>query len=507
MLSAIKRLIALRRLSQTVFISLFIYILWSTTYPLKGALPPETFFRINPLITIFTSISERIMIPGVFLSIIMLALTAVFGRFFCGWVCPLGTVMDVCSSIKKAKFRERDAANSKLRAVKFFILGVIAAASFVGLQIAWVFDPMGIMARFVSMNLIPIATSLMNTIFKILIRGFGLYGPLHDLYRSLKFSVLGVEVHFFSHSVSIFLFFAFICAMVIVVRRFWCRTLCPLGAIYSITARLAPLKLTVDDCEKCHVCKKECRMGAIKENLSYLQGECILCMDCIYNCPRKSMRFSWRKKDKKEVNSGPGGGDAGGGISRRQFITLLFSSAFLLGFKKNIIGIRRPRNVIRPPAALGERDFTDRCIRCGNCMKVCITNGLQPVMLQEGLGGIWTPHLVPEIGYCEYNCTLCGNVCPTGAIRRITAEEKKITRLGLAKIDQSLCVPWAQDKHCIVCQEHCPVSEKAIKLKKKIVGDETILMPYIDEVLCVGCGICQNKCPVRPVRAIRVSPV
>lgn len=139
-------------------------------------------------------------------------------------------------------------------------------------------------------------------------------------------------------------------------------------------------------------------------------------------------------------------------------------------------------------------------------MKVCITNGLQPDIFESGLTGIWTPKLVPEIGYCEYNCTLCGEVCPTGAIPKLPVEVKRKVKLGIAKIDQSLCWPWAEAKECIVCEEHCPIPDKAILLKEEKIGTQKILKPYVDEKLCTGCGICQTKCPVIPVRAIRVYP-
>jgi MauM/NapG family ferredoxin protein len=185
---------------------------------------------------------------------------------------------------------------------------------------------------------------------------------------------------------------------------------------------------------------------------------------------------------------------------------LIFSSIFISGYRVNKKNAAINHDVIRPPAALNEEEFLNRCVRCGNCMKVCITNGLQPTMFQSGLQGVWTPRLVPEIGYCEYQCTLCGNTCPTGAILSLSVEQKKAVKLGVAEIDRSICIPWAHNKDCIVCEEHCPISQKAIKLKGVKIGSRTIFRPYIDEVLCVGCGICQNKCPVRPRRAIEVAP-
>jgi Pyruvate/2-oxoacid:ferredoxin oxidoreductase delta subunit len=138
-------------------------------------------------------------------------------------------------------------------------------------------------------------------------------------------------------------------------------------------------------------------------------------------------------------------------------------------------------------------------------MKVCVTNGLQPVMLESGYQGIWTPQLVPEIGYCEYNCTLCGEVCPTGAIPRLGINKKRKFKIGVAEINENICIPYAGTEQCIVCEEHCPTPDKAIKTEEVIVDGKRILRPRVDKKLCIGCGICQNKCPVSPVRAIVVS--
>lgn len=499
-----KKLIFLRRVSQLSFLSLFVYILWSTTYPMTGPLPPSTFFSLDPLLVVMTSISQRVIVPGFLYSLGMLAIAAVFGRLFCGWACPLGAAIDIAGFTQRGKTVLPDQANSALSKPKFYMFMLILVTAIYGRQIAWACDPIALAGRFVSLNLIPAVTVTMNRVFIFLMRDVGISGSLRDLYRALKPSVLGVKAYYFSNAGIVLLYFLAVVAASLILRRVWCRALCPLGAMYALAGRSAPFHRIVDSCLVCGNCGKECRMGAIKDDLSYAQGECILCMDCVYACPTRGVRFGFGGP--RPAPKDPDGR----GISRGQFIALLFSSVASLSlFRAHRAGAAETsgtgyRSVIRPPAALEEEDFKDRCVRCGNCMKVCITNGLQPVMFESGYSGLWTPRLAPEIGYCEYKCTLCGNACPTGAIPAITLEKKMRTRLGVAEIDRSICLPWAQKKECIVCQEHCPVAEKAIGLETD--PSTGLQKPYIIEELCVGCGICQNKCPVRPVRAVTVSP-
>jgi len=191
------------------------------------------------------------------------------------------------------------------------------------------------------------------------------------------------------------------------------------------------------------------------------------------------------------------------GITRNQFLFIIFSSILSLGFKFKDL-FRKKNKFIRPPGSLNEDHFSDRCIRCGNCMKVCPTNVLQPVLFEGSMQNIWTPHLVADIGYCEYNCKLCTEVCPTGAIRKISLNKKRNAKIASSKIDKTICWAWNEKKNCIVCEEHCPVPSKAIKIKEELRNGIILKKPVVDEYLCIGCGICQNKCPVRPVRAIRI---
>jgi MauM/NapG family ferredoxin protein len=193
-------------------------------------------------------------------------------------------------------------------------------------------------------------------------------------------------------------------------------------------------------------------------------------------------------------------------MSRADFLVLLGSSLVL-----SACAPAKPPtalSVLRPPGALPENHFVDRCVRCGNCMKICPTNVLQPSMLESGLEGIWSPKMNFPASYCEGDCTLCGRVCPTGAIKSLTVPQKRLTKIGLAVVIRRLCVPWIKDTPCLVCEEHCPVPQKAIKIDYKLAANgKRIGRPVVDTKLCIGCGICENKCPVRPKRAIFTKPL
>ena len=496
-----RKLIVLRRLIQFFFLFVFVYIFWSITYPLHGIISPQVFFKTNPNIMVFTAIAERLLLPGIFFAIIIPVLTLILGRFFCGWVCPLGTLIDFAGALRGYREQTSDNFNKRSSLVKYFILIGILGASLFGIQVAWVFDPLVLMARFTLLNFIPTVTFLFNKVFIFLIKDMGFSGAVYDTYGSLKGSVSGIKVAYFSNASVILIFFIIILLSSTWVSRLWCRVFCPLGGLYSILARFSLLERIFKGCVQCGKCNTKCRMGAINEDSSYRKGECILCMDCVYICPPKVTKFMLKKKITDNVSK------IKKGITRKEFLLLLTGSFIALGFgKKKAIGKNAQGALIRPPGALKEKEFLSRCVRCGNCMKVCPTNVLQPSILESGLGGIWTPHLVNEIGYCEYTCTLCGNVCPTAAIPKMKVEEKQKTKLGIAKVDRTKCIAWAKNSQCLICEEYCPVADKAIKIENTKVNGTLVGRPVVDPALCIGCGICQNKCPIRPDRAIKVYP-
>jgi ferredoxin len=246
-------------------------------------------------------------------------------------------------------------------------------------------------------------------------------------------------------------------------------------------------------------------------------------MDCVTECPESvisvgfaplpsnASREGGRRKDER-ISSGASSfipHPSSFSLSRRH---LLQSAAFAVAgvglFKSAPSAWRDDTWLIRPPGAR-ENDFLNKCIRCAECTKVCPTGGLQPSLFESGLEGLWSPLLVSRIGYCDYSCNACGQICPTGAIPPLSLEQKRQQVIGIAYIDRDRCIPWASYRPCIVCEEMCPVPQKAVRLEQvDVVSPEGkpvhLQRPHVVHDLCIGCGICEYQCPLVGPAAIRV---
>jgi ferredoxin len=195
---------------------------------------------------------------------------------------------------------------------------------------------------------------------------------------------------------------------------------------------------------------------------------------------------------------------------------LLGASGFALlgGFVAytGLARFERDVRLVRPPGAAGDASVLELCTRCGQCMKVCPTNVIQPSLTKAGPEGLFTPEMDYRVGFCDWSCNECGKVCPTGAIMPLALEAKRQTKIGRAYIDKNRCIPWADYKTCMVCQELCPVPQKAIAFTEvEVVNpDGTTVKLGRPEVVpdrCIGCGVCENACPVVQESAITVRTI
>lgn len=459
--------------------------------------PVKIFLDFDPLILISVLFSSHILVRGFFFSLILIVITIFMGRVFCGWICPLGTLHNIVGAFNK---RENRIMGGKWFRLKYYILFFLLASSLFGLQLAGIFDPLSLLIRSLSLSIYPLFNYMVQATFEPIYRiDSGVLVAVSEIiYTGLKKVVLAFQQPYFYQGAFIGILFFVIMALNLFEKRFWCKYLCPLGAFLGILSRYSLLKKSISEgCTSCGVCQAVCSSAAIDD-----KRECMVCMNCDDICPEDAIKFGFGRSDVRTSFD----------LKRRNVIFAIIAGVFSVPFLRTTplsrMGNFNPK-LIRPPGALPEEEFLARCIRCGECMKVCITNGLQPTLFEAGLEGIWTPVLIPRVGFCEYRCTLCGQVCPTGAIKKLELKEKEKVKIGQAFIDSDRCLPYAHAIPCLVCEEVCPTSEKAIWTKMAMVrgreGEEVVLrQPKVDLRMCVGCGICEAMCPVVGSPAIYV---
>lgn len=500
-----------RRGIQLLCLALFFWLFRKTEYTGFGEIPDaaNAFFRIDPLAGAAAMLGAKsIIFPLLVPGLAVLALTFVLGRFFCGWVCPLGTILDGTSRL--ARFARRRAAGQArlagLRRARYAILFAILAGALFGLPLAGLFDPLAILVRGLALGVDPAASTLARAASDWAYRTgpAWLSSAADAAYGFLRSRVVPFQSHAFLLAGTSLAILLGVLALEFARPRFWCRYLCPLGALFSLAARKSLLRRKPSkSCPGCAQCAEDCRMEAFGAEGRMSPESCTLCMDCQVDCPHGIVSFGFGL---------PAAGAAPFEPSRRLFLGAAGASAVLAAaaaLDRRAAAAVRPLP-LRPPGVLDDAAFLDRCVRCGLCMKVCPTGALQPCGLEGGLAGIFSPKLVPRLGYCEYNCALCGEICPTGAIPRLAEAEKHEAVMGKAQFDTTRCLPYARGEPCIVCEEHCPVPEKAIQTREvettNVAGERVkLLQPYVVLERCVGCGICENKCPLQGAAGVRVQ--
>jgi len=491
-----------RKTSQILFFGLFMYLFVQAVYLGQTPLESDLFYRLDPLIAATAMLAGRTIIAGLLYALITFVSAFIFGRAWCGWVCPMGAALTWTSPGKKSgKVKVSD----NWRGVKYLLLAVLIGAAVLGNQTSAILDPISILTRTMTTAIWPALRYLAFSIEGFLYQFDALWPALDFLNANLLLPLFqGIESVFIA-AIPIALLFLVVVGLNWIAERFWCRYLCPLGGMLAIPARRALFRREVSEaCIDCGLCARECPTGTINPAESYASdpAECVFCYDCAADCPVEAITFPAHSAFNAAVKQ-PYDPD------RRDVLKTLVGTAIgvsLAGVET--IKRRQPDRMIRPPGGT-LTDFTSVCMRCGECVRVCPTQGLQPSLLEGGLQNLFTPRLVPRLGQCSYTCSACIQVCPTGAIPPISLEEKQIIPIGLASINTDRCLAWGYNTICSVCEEICPLAEKAIRLEDAQVEDFegnsfTIKRPYVIRELCIGCGACEYHCPVGGEAAIQV---
>ena len=414
--------------------------------------------------------------------------TVVFGRIFCGFFCPLGAAIDfVDHFIFKTLRQPQRRPQHYMQRLKYFFLTAIVLISLGGVFFPLFTDPLSLITRIFTVFVYPLPSL-----------GEGLVKPLIGF---LGQNNTRLSVPLFYGSTGIGILFMLIFAGAYWDRRFWCQYICPSGAFFGLLSSYALFrrKISTTKCGGCSLCVKKCPTRAINhdDHRKTSVAECILCGECV-GIKKDCSLFTMSKSDDFT------GKTVGADIGRRQAIFGVAAGVLMLPLLKANAMSKRDNTgrLVRPPGAVPEDLFSARCLACGQCMKVCPTNAIQPCTLDDGLPRLSTPKIVPRIGACEEKCHVCGNVCPTEALRKLPYEEKRFAKIGTAVIDKNRCLAWEQNKECLVCDEVCPYH--AIDPTVLQTARGMFKVPVVDADLCMGCGMCEQRCPIFDTAAIVV---
>jgi polyferredoxin len=456
----LKRLKIVRIAAQVLFFAIFVFVFLRSLDPF--AVLENPFLRFDPLIYL-TNPEWNLPVIGAVTALLVLAL--LLGRVFCGWVCPLGSLIEALDFILSPLRKRNPAALIRYPGRKLLV-------------------------RY------PVSLLLLGAVLVTVFTRAPLLQFLHPnvwIIRIASLTALGL------------VFFGLLVLFALFARRLWCTYLCPLGALYGLLARIPLFRLRINACSSCGRCDRCPTEAANYREREIMAHQCLVCFDYEAKCPVEGFRFT-RPAASVPVAASP----APPSPSRRRFLKhgVQLVAGFALGGLLTGVGFlrRRVTTLLRPPGVVDEVRFVENCLRCLQCVRSCPNEIIKITGGEQGFDSLYTPHLEFRPYGCDYFCQVCQQVCPNRAIPLQTLEEKQTTPIGVARIDENVCVVYKDKLNCLVCEEVCPVPEKAIRYEvtgEQAENGESLREPKMVPEACIGCGICEAKCPAEPV-AIKV---
>ena len=479
-----------------VGVSLILFALITFYFLDFAALMPDQFHALAHIQFIPAILGSSFIILTV-----LIVLTLLFGRVYCSSVCPMGIYQDIVAWISKktAKKKKRYKYSKAKNILRWSVIAVVLITFFAGYPVLLgLVDPYSAYGRIIA-NLFKPVYMAGNNVLESIFTSFGNY-------TFYKMEVVILSMFSFLIAIITFLGIGFFAWKY---GRTFCNTVCPVGTVLGFISKFSLFKIRIDDslCNSCGSCAMKCKASCIdSKNHTVDHSRCVDCFNCLDSCSRNALKFTPYRKKATNINI-ENTTDSG----KRQFLATAITTAVSVPavfaqekIVEIVTGEKVPtrQNPICPPGAKSAEHLLHHCTSCHLCISRCPSRVIKPAFMEYGIGGIMQPVMTYEKGFCNYNCTVCADVCPNQALLPLTMEEKHMTQIGRVHFVEDICVVHVEETNCGACAEHCPTQAVTMVPYE---GHEGLTIPHITPDICVGCGGCEFICPVRPNRAIFVE--